>query len=95
MTFTAKIERMNDDGGWYIVRIPSETVQKLRAAAHKKGNIPVLCHIGKSEWSSTIMSMGEQQWFVAVKAAIRQAERIDEGDNIVIDIRPDATRLPA
>ncbi len=95
MKFEAKVEKMGDEGGWHIARIPSDTVRALRDESQKKGNIPVICLTGKSTWTSTIMSLGEQQWFVAIKTDIRKAENIQEGDTVVIDIRPDPKRLPA
>lgn len=39
------------------------------------------------------MSMGAQQWFVAVKADVRKKESIAEGDTVSVKIAPDFDRL--
>ena len=72
---------------------PDDVVKKLREQAGKKGNVPVLLTVGKSTWSSTIMSMGNQQWFVAVKADVRKNEAIGEGDMVSVQIITDFDRL--
>jgi hypothetical protein len=39
------------------------------------------------------MSMGEQRWFVAVKADIRKTENVSEGDTVSVRIAPDIERI--
>ena len=92
-TFRASVEKIGGEDGWHIVRLPNDIVTKLREQSAKKGNLPVVCQIGKTKWTSTSMSMGEQQWFVAVKASIRTAENLKVGDRVEVTIQPDAARL--
>lgn len=80
-------------GGWHYVRVPDDVHATLRQDSGKNGNVPVHVTIGKSTWPSTTMSMGEQRWFVAVKAAVRKAEGIAEGDTVSVSISPDFDRL--
>ncbi len=49
--------------------------------------------IGKTPYNTTTMSMGEGQWFVAVKAAVRNVESLNEGDTVTLSIEPDLARL--
>ncbi len=93
ITFTAKIEKVPTVGGWHLVRLPDEVLKELRSATGKNGNVPVLVKIGKTGWPSTTMSMGAQQWFVAVKADVRKKESIAEGDTVSVKIAPDFDRL--
>lgn len=93
LTFSAKLEKVPTEGGWHIVQIPSDILGKLRDEAGKNGNVPVYVEVGRTTWPSTTMSMGEQRWFVAVKADVRQAENIVEGDIVSVKITPDFERL--
>lgn len=93
MVFTATIEKTPGKGGWHYVHIPDNVRADLRDMSGKSGNVPVLVTIGKSTWSSTTMSMGEQRWFVAVKADIRKTENVSEGDMASIRIAPDLERI--
>jgi len=93
MVFTATVEKTSGKGGWHFVRIPDGVHADLRDISGKSGNVPVLVTIGKSTWQSTTMSMGEQRWFVAVKADIRKTENISEGDAVSIHIAPDFERI--
>lgn len=91
--FTAKVEKIHHTGGWHYVLIPNEIRAELRAMSGKNGNVPVVVTIGTSTWQSTTMSMGQQRWFIAVKADVRKSENITEGDTVSISIVPDFDRL--
>ncbi|MNH49982.1 hypothetical protein D3C73_15820 [compost metagenome] len=93
MRFTATLEKTPGKGGWHYVRIPDDIHSGLREMSGKNGNVPVQVAIGKSAWMSTTMSMGEQRWFVAVKADVRKDENIFEGDEVSVGVAPDVDRL--
>lgn len=93
ITFTATVEKVANVGGWHYVLIPNDALRELREIAGKNGNIPVLATIGNSTWPTTIMSMGDQRWFVAVKAAVRSAEGVDKGSQATVSLVPDFERL--
>lgn len=93
ITFSARVEKTPGTGGWHYVRVPDDIRATIRHDSGKNGNVPVQVTIGKSTWPSTTMSMGEQRWFVAVKAAVRKAEDITEGDTVSVTIAPDFDRL--
>lgn len=93
LSFRAKVEKVMGEGGWHIVLLPDDITTKLREDTGKKGNVPVVVTIGKSTYPTTIMSMGDQRWFVAIKAAIRKAENIQSGDTVQVYIAPDFDRL--
>jgi hypothetical protein len=93
ITFSATIEKVPGEGGWHIIRLPDDMLLKLRAAAGKNGNVPILATLGKTTWPTTIMSMGEQRWFFAVSAPVRKAEGLSEGDNVTVLMTPDMVKL--
>jgi hypothetical protein len=93
IAFTATIEKTPGKGGWYYVRMPDAILGDLRRMSGKNGNVPVYVTIGKSTWPSTTMSMGEQRWFVAIKADVRKAEGISEGNMVAVRIAADFKRI--
>lgn len=93
MQFSGKVEKVMGEGGWHVVVLPPEITQRLRDEAGKNGNVPVMVTIGKTTYPTTIMSMGQQRWFFAVKADVRKAENITDGDTVTISIEPDLKRM--
>ena len=93
ITYTTKLEKASTEGGWHYVRLTPEIREELRQLSGKNGNVPVVVTIGKTSWPSTTMSMGEQQWFIAVKADVRKIEAIAEGDSVTVSVTPDFERL--
>lgn len=91
--FTATIEKNSTKGGWHYMRLSPDVLKKLREIVGENGNVPVVVTIGKTSWLSTIMSMGEQRWFVAVGVGVRKIENIAEGDRVSVVIAPDFDRL--
>lgn len=93
MKVAGVIEEAPGGGGWCFVRLPGDIREELETQSGKKGPVPVMVKIGKTSYSTTTMSMGEGQWFVAVKAAVRKAELLNEGDAVMMLIEPDLVRL--
>lgn len=88
-----KVELFPGIGGWHYVLVPSDSVQELCVLAAKRGNIPLVVRLGNAVWKSTLMSMGNQQWFIAIKSPIRTAESISVGDNVTLQLTPDTDRI--
>ena len=91
--FETRVEKTAGKGGWHYVRIPDDVRGTLREESGKNGNVPVIATVGKTSWPSTTMSMGQQRWFVAVKAEVRKREAIAEGDAVSVRIEPDFERI--
>ncbi len=92
-SFSAKLEKVPGEGGWHIILLPGDVLQALRASSGKNGNVPILATIGKTTWPTTIMSMGDQRWFLAVSAAVRKSEKLSEGQSVSVVVAPDKSRL--
>lgn len=92
MNFKAKIEKVESKGGWHYVLIPINIYQELKSQV-QRSTVPVVVRLGGSKWTTTIMSMGNQKWFVAIKAGIRRKENINKGDEVDINIGLDEARL--
>lgn len=81
-------------GNWFFITIDGEAGDALSATrlmrrletgnAHGFGMIKVHATIGDSRWSTSVFPQKEGGWLLPVKAAIRRAEGIDEGDVVEI-----------
>jgi hypothetical protein len=75
---------------WYFITVPEEQCLPLQDEAllvsYGWGMIPVTARIGRSEWDTSLFPK-DGRYLVPVKAAIRAAERLDEGDTPVVQLR--------
>lgn len=91
--FTSTVEKSPNKGGWHYAGLSQDMLNNLRAYAGKNGSLPVVVTLGKTTYPTTVMSRGNQQWYVAIKSDVREAENVHEGDTITLRISPDFTRI--
>jgi hypothetical protein len=72
---------------WYFVTVPAEQCRELRAIAgfvtYGWGMIPVQARIGKTGWKTSLFPK-EGLYLVPIKATVRKAENLEEGDTVTI-----------
>lgn len=73
-------------GGWHFVVLPSIYIELAQDKFGKKIT-PIVAKVGKTEWSTSIFPTKENKAFVAIKASVRKAENINEGDTVEISFR--------
>jgi Domain of unknown function (DUF1905) len=82
---------------WYFVTIPAEQCGDLRAIAgfvtYGWGVIPVTVRIGASTWQSSLFPK-DGRYLVPIKASVRAAEQLAEGDDVHIRLDVRADRHP-
>ncbi|MFC6852531.1 DUF1905 domain-containing protein [Aquipuribacter hungaricus] len=85
-----QLERLAGAGGWYVVRLPPGA-SPAAAGWDRRGFVPVTVTVGGTEWDTSLMPMGDGTSFLALPAAVRRAEDLDEGDQVsaVYRGRPD------
>lgn len=96
---SGELERLPGAGGWYVVRLPHGR-PTVTASWGRRGFVPVTATVGSTSWETSLMPMGDGTHFLAVPAAVRRAEDLDEGDPVSARYRsrPDprvATPAPA
>ena len=73
---------------WFYVTMPEEESLDLKAISNEVtygwGVIPVRVQIGDTEWKTSLFPK-DGRYLVPIKASVRKAEQIDEGD--VVSIR--------
>ena len=72
---------------WFFVTVPDEECRELKAISgsvtYGWGMIPVSVRIGKSQWTTALWPK-EGRYIVPIKASIRKAENIDEGESVTV-----------
>lgn len=74
---------------WYFVTIPEEQSLDIKAISklvtYGWGVIPVIVRIGKTEWQTSLFPKDER-YLVPIKARVRKAETLAEGDSVNIQL---------
>ena len=78
--------------GWFFLTVDGQAAETLsatalmrrleRASAKGFGAIRVSARIGDSEWETSVFPAKDGSWWLPVKAAVRRAEGIGEGDDV-------------
>jgi hypothetical protein len=95
-TFDAELWIYQGRARIYFVTVPADIAQHIKSfiAGPRRGwgAIKVSVKIGQSRWRTSIFPMGEEQSYILpIKAEIRKAQGLDEGDTarITLSAEPD------
>jgi hypothetical protein len=87
--FDGKIWFWKGPAPWYFVTVPEEQCHTLKAMSsavtYGWGMIPVNAQIGRTRWY-TAMFPKDGRYILPLKANIRKAENLTEGDEITIHL---------
>ena len=87
LNFNGEIWFWRGPAPWYFVMVPPEQCEELRAISglvtYGWGMIPATVRLGKSQWETALWPK-DGQYIVPLKASIRKAEKLDEGDCVTI-----------
>lgn len=87
--FTAPIWFWKGPAPWYFVTVPEEDCLELAelssAVSYGWGMIPVTARIGRTRWKTSLWPK-DGRYIVPVKASVRAAERIGEGDGVTVHL---------
>lgn len=82
----------NGPAAWFFVTVDGAAGENLSALAVMRklelgkqrgfGSLKVQVHIGSSTWKTSVFPDKTRGWLLPLKAAIRKAENIAEGDNV-------------
>ncbi len=72
---------------WYFVTVPEQQCRDLNAISgvvtYGWGMIPVHVRIGNTAWKTSLFPK-DGRYIVPIKASVRTAEQLEEGDNVAI-----------
>ena len=85
--FSGKIWFWQGPAPWFFVTVPEEQSRDLKAIStlvtYGWGVIPVHVRIGRSEWKTSLFPK-DGLYLVPIRANIRKAENLAEGDTVTI-----------
>lgn len=87
--FSGKIWFWQGPAPWFFVTVPEKESQDLKAIStivtYGWGVIPVHVQIGKTEWRTSLFPK-DGLYLVPIKASVRKAEDLAEGDEVTIQL---------
>ena len=85
--FSGEIWYWRGPAPWYYVTVPEEQCLDLKAMSgyvtYGWGMIPASVRIGKTEWQTSLFPK-DGRYVVPIKASVRQAESLGEGDRVIV-----------
>jgi hypothetical protein len=85
--FNGKIWFWKGPAPWYFVTVPEEQCRDLKAVSgfvtYGWGMIPVHVRIGQTAWKTSLWPK-DDSYIVPIKASVRKAEKLEEGDTVTI-----------
>jgi hypothetical protein len=91
--FDGKLWYWHGPAPWYFVTVPEQQSRDLQAivlaVTYGWGMIPVHVQIGSSKWTTSLFPK-DGRYIVPVKASIRKAENLDEGDSVTVRLEVDS-----
>ena len=87
LEFSGEIWFWRGPAPWYFVTVPEEQSDDIKAVSsivtYGWGVIPVSVRIGKTVWQTSLFPK-DGLYIVPIKASVRKAEDLDEGDNVAV-----------
>ena len=85
--FSGKIFLWMGPAPWFFVKVPAKHSRDLKAISglvtYGWGVIPVHVQIGKTEFKTSLFPK-DDLYLVPIKASVRKAEKLEEGDKVTI-----------
>ena len=85
--FNGKIWYWRGPAPWFFVTVPAKQSRDLKAISglvtYGWGVIPVHVRIGKTEYSTSLFPK-DGRYLVPIKASVRNAEHLEEGDKVTV-----------
>jgi len=87
--FNGKIIFWRGPSPFFFVAMPDEESRDLKAVSNSVtygwGVIPVQVRIGNTEWKTSLFPK-DDRYLVPIKASVRTAEQLDEGDEVMVQL---------
>lgn len=87
LEFSGEIWHWRGPAPWYFVTVPERESRDLQDVSsdvsYGWGMIPVSARIGATEWETSLFPK-DGRYVVPVKAMVRRAEDIDDGDTVTV-----------
>lgn len=81
------VRRWTGDAAWHFLALPPEVGDDIRSRSERSGfgSVKVLATIGGTAWSTSVFpDSASGSYLLPVKAAVRRAEGIHDGDVVCV-----------
>ncbi|MEF2278717.1 DUF1905 domain-containing protein [Deinococcus sp. YIM 134068] len=97
LTFSGPLWHWRGPAPWYFVTVPPEGCETLKAASslvtYGWGMIPVQVGLGETLWTTSLFPQ-EGRYLVPIKASVRRAEGLEEGDTVTLRLEVRSGQRP-
>lgn len=101
IVFDGEVVQWRGPAPYYFVAMPEDESRDLKAISNSVtygwGVIPVQVQIGGTTWKTSLFPKGDR-YLVPIKAVVRKAEQLEEGDmtniRLVIEVRQNTRTTP-
>jgi len=87
IVFKGTAKKFPGDGGWVYVAVPKKHKTYLQQQRRAWGMYPITANVGKTSWQTKLMMKKGGNFFVALKKAIRNKEKIVVDDSVTVSIK--------
>lgn len=87
--FKGTTQQFPGSGGWVYVAVPKKYTKELKQRRRAWGMYPITAHVKKTSWETKLMMKKGGDFFVALKAAVRNQEKIAVGDPVTVFFKLD------
>ena len=85
--FKGAVQKFPGSGGWVYVAVPTKYTKDLKQRRRAWGMYPITAYVGKTSWKTKLMMKKGGNFFVALKAMIRNKEEIAVGDRVTVSFK--------
>ena len=82
--FKGIVQKFPGLSGWVYVAVPKKYTKELKQQRRAWGMYPITAHVGKTSWKTKLMMKKGGDFFVALKAVVRNKEKIAIGDRATV-----------
>ena len=85
--FTGELWHWRGPSPFFFVTVPEQQCRDIKAISslvtYGWGMIPVTVTVGRTEWKTALWPKNDR-YIVPIKATVRRAEQLDEGDELTV-----------
>ncbi|MSU75615.1 MAG: DUF1905 domain-containing protein [Candidatus Magasanikbacteria bacterium] len=85
--FIGTVQKFLGPGGWVYVAVPKKYTLELKRRRRAWGMYPITAHVRGTSWKTKLMMKKGGDFFIALKASVRNKENIAVGDRVMASFK--------
>ena len=85
--FRGNAQKFPGSSGWVYIAVPTKYTKELKQRRRAWGIYPITAYVGKTFWKTKLMMKKGGDFFVALKATVRNKEKIAVGDRVTVSFK--------